>query len=201
MIDEVLWTLKLDVTSLEYIAEDISRPDLVNIIPDRRKDLLDVFIGDKPLPVFVVLIDVVLEPVALDCSVIPPGIATEQFIASCAAQDDLDELARQLRGVVIRVALSDSRLLEVISQPGHGTFHVTGFEDHFIMLGLVDRRHGFSLDPLIERHLDSRRGTEIKSTSKGLDVWQLLGSQRRQSSRVHTPREIGTKLDITDQLS
>jgi hypothetical protein len=55
-----------------------------------------LLVGDQPLPELVVLVDVVLEVLIDHGAVVAPGIAAEQFVATGAREDHLDELAGKL---------------------------------------------------------------------------------------------------------
>ena len=72
-----------------------------------------VLVGDEPLPEVVVAAGGSRPASALSAAVVAPRVAGEQLVAAGAGQHDLDELARQPRDVVVRVALADAQVLEV----------------------------------------------------------------------------------------
>src|SRR5437588_12392815 len=82
-----------------------------------------VLVGNQSLPEVVVATREVAAFTAKR-AVVPPRITTEQLVAACARQDYFHELAGQSGHVEVRVALSNSQVLEVPDQFGHDRFHV-----------------------------------------------------------------------------
>ena len=111
--------------------------------------------------------------------IVSPGIAAEQLVASCPAQDDLAELRCKLGGVEIRVGLPDARLFKMPGEAGQSPLHVAGLEHHFVVLGLEQIRHVLGLRALVVAELDARGRTEVEADGKCPHERKLRGGQRR----------------------
>src|ERR1700733_6806272 len=103
MVDVVFGAFQAILVILEYAAKDVARPNVLDVPPNRREQFLQISIVKESLPKRIVLVDIVFKVVRADRTVITPRVAPEELIASRTGQHYFDELARQLRGIVVRI--------------------------------------------------------------------------------------------------
>jgi hypothetical protein len=118
----------------EHIAEHVARGELGHVRPDRSQQARHHLLVHEPLPVLVVLVDVVLEVVIDDRPVIAPRVPAEELITAGAGQHDLAESAGELGRVEVGVRLADPKVFQMPDQPWQHTLHVAGLEDHLVVL-------------------------------------------------------------------
>src|ERR1051326_2963303 len=133
MIDVILGAGQLRGMLGKHVAKDVAGPYMLDLARNRPQYLLKLAVGDQALPVPIVFIYVMLEIVVDDGTIVAPGVAAEQLVATRAGQYDLNKLAGKLGHVEIRVALTEPRLLDVPHQPRHNPFHVTGLQHDLVM--------------------------------------------------------------------
>src|SRR5262249_18178541 len=170
-------------------------------MPDRLEDVGLAGVWNEALPEVVILRDVVFKTVVAYGPVIAPRIAAEDFIAAGTRENDLNELARQLRGVEDRITLANPWLLEMPDQALHDPFHIARFEYHLIVFGLELIRHTLGGGTLVETQPHARGRAQIETAGERLDVRFLRGCDRRDRSGVHATAEVGTDLNVAYQLT
>src|SRR5262249_36813891 len=197
-VDIVLWAKRLPALRREDILENIAGRGTARLMPNRLEDVGLAVVWNEPLPEVVILHDVVIKIIVAYSPVIAPRIAAEDFIAAGARENDLDELACELRGVEDRITLANPWLLEMPDQALHNSFHIARFEYHLIVFGLELIRHALGGGALVETQLHARGGAQIKTAGERLDIRVLRGCDRRDRAGVHAAAEVGTDLDVAD---
>ena len=201
VIDIVFGSRQLIGVALENIAEDITRPHAFHGWPDRRKNLLDRLVGDQPLPVEIIFVDIIFKIVINDGPIITPRIAAKQFVAATARKHHLDKFARQLGCVKVRITLANAWFFQMPRQPRQDAFHIAGLQDHLIMFGLEKVGHILGLFALVEAHFQARRRVQIKAASKGLEIGQLFGGHGCNRARIHATAQVCAHVHIANQLA
>src|SRR6185312_11342835 len=107
-----------------HAAEDVPRRDVGDIRTDRADQSLELLWRREPLPIVEVAVDIVFKVASARRAIVAPGVAAKELVTARPGEHDLDELACQLRRIVVGVALSDPRLFEVTDQRGERTLHV-----------------------------------------------------------------------------
>jgi hypothetical protein len=83
MVDVVLSSFKVMLVLLENISEYVSGPYMLDVLPDRTKEFFYDRIGNKALPIAIILVDVPLEVIRrINSAVVAPGVAAEKFVPS-----------------------------------------------------------------------------------------------------------------------
>ena len=107
VINVIFRTIKLIIVRSKNITKDIARPDMLYFTPDRSENLLELGVAGKPLPVEIVMVNILLKTLSIGSAVVPPRITTEEFIATASSQDYLNEFTCDLRCIVIGIALTN----------------------------------------------------------------------------------------------
>src|SRR5579884_1005689 len=100
--------------AVEDATKDVVRRVVAELAQDRVvEEQLLLLVWHEPLPEGVVAPQVAVSVALCGTREVAPGVAAEELVAPGAREDDLDELAREARDVVVRVALPDAQILEV----------------------------------------------------------------------------------------
>src|SRR4051812_27087427 len=92
------------------VLKDLTWPNVRDVTAYRCEHGGELVLLKHSLPVVVVLVHVLVEA-GVDCGpVVPPRISAEQLVARGTREDDLRELAGELRRVEVGIALADAEI-------------------------------------------------------------------------------------------
>src|SRR6056300_1438570 len=89
----------------EDSLKNILSPYIMNILPNRRKYPMYIFVGNKPLPITIILCNIFLKVICPNGSVIAPWVTTKQFIATGSRKNDFYKTTGKFGGVKVWVTL------------------------------------------------------------------------------------------------
>ena len=172
---------------------------LADVLPDGGEDGRQLPLRDQAVPEPEVAVDECLESAAAQGREVAPRIAPKQFVPAGPGQDHLDETRGQFGRVPVRIALPDPRLLDVPHQIRMAALHITGLEDHLVVLGAEEIRQALRLRTLVQCQFQTGGRRQIEADREGADEGELARGQRRDGAGVEPAAQIGPEVHVGDE--
>ena len=111
VVDIVLGPIELISVGKKNVTKDVACPDVLDLAPDGGEKFLELAVTDQPLPVKVIVVDVLFKVLGIGCAILTPRVATKELITATAGKHHLNEFASKLCSIIVGVALPYSGLL------------------------------------------------------------------------------------------